>query len=139
MLGADFDLVGWPTCGEIDILEYRGQEPKKVLGTIHGPGYSGGGSIGGSFRLADGRTLDEDFHVYAVEWSENRITWLFDDERYFTVSRDDLFQNPWVFDNPFFMLLNVAVGGNFLGPPDATTEFPQTMLIDYVRVYSSEF
>ena len=133
MLGDDIDEVGWPQSGEIDIMEFRGQEPTVLLGTVHGPGYSGGGAVGQRLELPSGR-LDTGFHVYRVDWEPDRITWYLDDQAYFEVTPDDL-PGEWVFDHPFFMLLNVAVGGTFVGPPDATTQFPQTMLVDWVRVY----
>jgi beta-glucanase (GH16 family) len=134
MLGADFATVGWPACGEIDIMEYRGQEPGIIFGSLHGPGYSGGGAITG--RLDTGLDLSADFHVYAVEWLEDRITWLLDGTPYQTFTRGNLPSGArWVFDHPFALILNVAVGGNFVGSPDASTPFPQTMLVDWVRAY----
>jgi len=133
MLGANIDDVGWPQSGEVDIMEFRGQEPTTLLGTVHGPGYSGDTAIGLRFDLPSGR-LDTGFHVYRVDWEPDRITWYLDDEAYFILTADDV-TGEWVFDHPFFMLLNVAVGGNFVGPPDNTTQFPQTMLVDWVRVY----
>ena len=133
MLGADFDEVGWPTCGEIDVMEYRGQEPSVVHGSLHGPGYSAGQAITRRFYLTDS-TFDADFHVFAVEWRGNSIDWYIDGEFFQTVTSDDV-PGEWVFDHPFYMILNVAVGGTFVGPPDATTTFPQTMLVDWVRVY----
>ncbi len=134
LLGSDFGRVGWPECGEIDILEYRGQDPRFVHGSVHGPGYSGGGAITGSYDL--GTSFADDFHVFAVEWEREQITWLVDGIRYQTMSIASLPPGGrWVFDHPFFIILNVAVGGNYVGNPDASTPFPQTMLIDYVRVY----
>ncbi len=134
LLGSNFPSVGWPACGEIDIMEYRGQEPDVVHGSLHGPGYSGGAALTDSFRLASG-DFSDDFHVFAVEWDESSITWIVDDVRYQTLPRSNLpAGTPWVFDQPFFIILNVAVGGNYVGPPDDTTPFPQSMLIDYVRV-----
>jgi beta-glucanase (GH16 family) len=135
MLGADFETVGWPTCGEIDIMEYRGQEPNIVHGSLHGPGHAGGAAITGRFtRSGDG--FDAGFHVFAIEWQTNTISWLVDDQVYQRRSPADLPSGArWVFDHPFFILLNLAVGGNFVGPPDASTQFPQTMLVDWVRVY----
>lgn len=133
MLGADFPDVGWPQTGEIDIMEYRGQNPTQLLGTVHGPGYSGGSAVGTTFQLPEGR-LDTDFRLYAVEWEADRITWYLDDQVYFQVTPDDV-QGEWVFDDPFFMILNVAVGGTFVGSPDESTRFPQAMLVDYIRVY----
>lgn len=133
MLGANFGTVGWPACGEIDIMENIGREPNMVYGTIHGPGYSGAEGFGGSLRsetaLADG------FHVFAIDWDPDVIRWYLDGEMYHTATPNDLRGDRWVFDHEFFILLNVAVGGYWPGMPDDTTEFPQTMLVDYVRVY----
>jgi beta-glucanase (GH16 family) len=137
LLGGNFASVGWPNCGEIDIMEYRGQEPATVLGSLHGPGYSGGQSISARHVLS-GAGFDADFHVFAVEWTESRITWFVDGVPFHVVTPADLpAGGSWVFDHPFFVILNVAVGGHFVGPPDASTVFPQTMLVDWVRVYKA--
>jgi beta-glucanase (GH16 family) len=133
MLGADFPEIGWPDCGEIDIMEYLGHQPVMAHGTVHGPGYSGSGGITQSYILSDGR-FDTEFHVFSIEWTEEEIRWYIDDDHFHTVTPDDL-TGPWVFEHPFYLLLNVAVGGYWPGYPDETTEFPQTMLVDYVRVY----
>jgi beta-glucanase (GH16 family) len=133
LLGADIDEVGWPTCGEIDVMEFRGQEPSVVHGSLHGPGYSAGDAITRRYYLADA-TFDADFHVFAVEWRRDTIDWWIDDEHLQTVTSNDV-PGDWVFDHPFYIILNVAVGGGFVGPPDATTTFPQSMLVDWVRVY----
>ncbi|MBG0561783.1 glycoside hydrolase family 16 protein [Actinoplanes aureus] len=132
MLGDNLGSVGWPQSGEIDIMENVGKEPNKLYGTIHGPGYSGGSAIGGSRTLS--APLGDAFHQYAVEWSPNLIIWYLDGSEYFRVTPASLGGRQWVFDHPFFMILNVAVGGNWPGSPDASTSFPQTMLVDYVRV-----
>ncbi|MBN1884334.1 MAG: glycoside hydrolase family 16 protein [Candidatus Krumholzibacteriota bacterium] len=139
LLGTDIDVVGWPECGEIDIMEYRGQEPNVAINSLHGPGYSGGSAISRRYVLP-GNGFDADFHVFAIEWDRTRITWFVDDTRTFTVTTEDIpAGGRWVFNHPFFIILNVAVGGNFVGPPDdETTVFPQTMLVDRVRVYSME-
>jgi beta-glucanase (GH16 family) len=135
LLGSNFQDVGWPACGEIDIMEYRGQEPDIVHGSLHGPGYSGGRALTRRFTLGSGG-FNEAFHDFAIEWGPGRITWLVDGDPYQTMTRQSLPDGTdWVFDHPFFIILNVAVGGNFVGPPDASTQFPQTMLIDWVRVY----
>jgi beta-glucanase (GH16 family) len=135
MLGRDIDTVGWPRCGEIDVMENIGREPRTVHGTIHGPGYSGSGGIGGPYELASTAFAD-DFHVFAVEWEPGVIRWLVDDKEYRrTTSSDIPSGTTWVYDHPFFLLLNVAVGGGWPGDPDATTTFPQQMVVDYVRVY----
>ena len=137
MLGTDIDTVGWPVCGEIDIMENIGREPSIVHGTVHGPGYSGGDGITGDFTLP-GAVLADDFHIFAIEWEENRIRWFIDGQQYHEVTPASLPGGaPWVFNTPQFLLLNVAVGGNWPGYPDGTTVFPQRMLVDYVRVYSA--
>jgi beta-glucanase (GH16 family) len=133
MLGANIDEVAWPQCGEIDIMEYRGQEPNLIHGSVHGPGYSGGAAITKSFGFADNR-FDVDFHVFAVEWGEDYIDYFVDETLYQRLRPDDL-PGEWVFDQPFFLILNVAVGGNYVGFPTPQTPFPQTMLVDYVKVY----
>lgn len=133
MLGDNFRTVGWPASGEIDIMEYRGQEPSRVLGTVHGPGYFGGGGITGDTTLRNVR-FDNSFHVFAIEWSASQIEWFVDGQRYHRVQREDV-PGPWVFDRPFHMILNVAVGGTFVGSPDQFTPFPTAMVVDWVRVY----
>ncbi len=135
MLGADIDTVPWPDCGEIDVMENIGSEPDIVHGTVHGPGYSGSGGRGGLYLLKDGAFAD-DFHVFAIEWEPEEIRWYVDDQEYFSVTPDDV-NGPWVFDDPFFLILNVAVGGRWPGYPDANTVFPQILQVDYVRVYQN--
>ncbi len=138
MLGNDGPQA-WPRCGEIDIMEVIGKEPTNVYGTIHGPGYSGSAGLGKKYSLASGAKLHEDFHVYAIEWEPDAIRWYLDDVLYQTRTTADLPAGAkWVFDRPFHLLLNVAVGGNWPGYPDATTTFPQFMLVDYVRVYERQ-
>ncbi|MDE2854748.1 MAG: family 16 glycosylhydrolase [Chloroflexota bacterium] len=132
MLGANFPEIGWPLSGEIDILENVG-EKNVVYGALHGPGYSGAGNIGHVYR-AD-VNFDEGFHVYAIDWDENVIRWYVDGELVNLTSAKDLEGASWVYDHDFFLLMNVAVGGNWPGNPDETTEFPQEMFVDYVRVY----
>jgi len=135
MLGADIDEVGWPDCGEIDVMEYRGHEPRVIHGTIHGPGHAGDDAVSG--RILLDREAHEDFHVYAVEWTESAIVWEVDGRVYHTATPDDLPSDArWVYDHPFFILLNVAVGGRWPGAPDEDTVFPQTMLVDWVRVHA---
>lgn len=137
LLGSNIDPAGWPDCGEIDIMEYLGHDPNRVYGTLHGPGYSGGSAVGGSYTLQEGG-FNEDFHVFAIEWSSDSITWEVDGVSYQTKTPGDLPAGaPWVFNHDFFIILNVAVGGYWPGPPDESTTFPQTMLVDYVRVYGT--
>ena len=133
LLGANIDVVNWPQCGEIDIMEYRGQEPLFVHGTIHGPGYSGQQSVTRRFSLVNDR-FDTGFHTFAVEWRPNEIKWFVDDILYHTATPDDV-SGEWVFDHSFYIILNLAVGGNYVGPPNANTTFPQTLLVDWIRVY----
>jgi beta-glucanase (GH16 family) len=136
MLGTDITSVGWPACGEIDVMENVGHEPGVAHSTVHGPGYSGAGGIGAPFTLPAGRRFADDFHVFAVQWEPNVLRFFVDGQLYQTRTPATLpAGSRWVFDHPFFLLLNVAVGGNWPGPPDATTVFPQQMLVDYVRVY----
>lgn len=134
MLGANTDSVGWPQGGEVDIMENRGREPNIVYGTAHGPGYSGSNGIGGADTLSS--PAYDGFHVYAVEWQPDEIRWYVDGRRYFRLRPRDLPQGGnWVFDHPFFLLMNVAFWGAWGGDPDTTTTLPQTMMVDYVRVY----
>ncbi len=136
MLGDDIHKIGWPKSGEIDIMENIGKEPATVHGTIHGPGYSGDQGISSPYNLPSGQHFADDFHVYAVEWEPETIRFYVDEHLYATRTPTDLPKGTkWVYSHPFFMLLNVAVGGGWPGDPDATTVFPQTMLVDYVRVY----
>ena len=133
MLGADIGKAGWPRSGEIDIMENIGKEPSLVHGTLHGPGYSGDRAFGESSPLAGAKYAD-DFHLFAVEWEPGEIRWYRDGIHYHT-ARPALVKGEWVFEHPFFMLLNLAVGGQWPGNPDLTTVLPQRMLVDYVRVY----
>lgn len=133
MLGENIETVGWPQCGEIDIMELRGQEPNIIHGTIHGPGYSGGNPVTKSYGLANNR-FDADFHIFAVEWDEDKIDFFVDDYLYQRIERNDV-SGVWVYDQPFHILLNVAVGGNYVGFPTPQTPFPQKMIVDYVKVY----
>lgn len=132
-LGSNFGTVGWPRAGEIDVMEYRGQEPSIVLGSVHGPGYSAGNAITRRFELQRAR-FDDDFHEFSIEWQADRIDFFVDQSLYHTVRRTDV-PGAWVFNQPFYLILNVAVGGTFVGPPNAQTRFPQVMLVDWVRVY----
>lgn len=136
MLGSNFEQDGWPQCGEIDIMEYLGNKPIEVFGTLHGPGFAGAESISKKYTLQNGR-FDTDFHVFGIEWTENYINWYVDDVLYSQITREKVAEEggEWVFDNEFFMILNIAVGGNLPGNPDANTIFPQRMIVDYVRVY----
>jgi beta-glucanase (GH16 family) len=136
MLGADFDKVGWPACGEIDIMENIGKEPGTIHGSIHGPGYIGGTGIEAPYTLPGKQRFADDYHVFGIEWDPDSVGFYVDQDLYVRRTRADLQPGwKWMFDKPFFLLLNLAVGGDWPGNPDSTTVFPQTMLVDYVRVY----
>ena len=133
LLGSDISKVGWPTCGEIDVMELVGKEPKRVFGTVHGPGYSGGGGLGKSFYNESG--FSDDYHNYTIEWEQNQIRWYVDGKHYETRTSAELGGKKWVFNHDFYIILNLAVGGNWPGAPNSSTVFPQSYIIDYVRVY----
>jgi len=138
---ASFDENGvyksnWPFVGEIDIMEYIGREPDLILGTAHGPGYSGALGLGRWNR--QDYLIADDFHTYAVEWTYEGITWFYDGEAYFTLNREDVGDREWVFDHEFFIILNLAVGGTFPGPVSLDTKFPTNYYVDYVRVYQQK-
>ena len=133
MLGDNIGAVGWPWCGEIDIMENIGREPARVHGTVHGPGYSGANGVGTPYDLHSGAFAD-DFHIYAIEWESKEIRWYVDGALYMSLAPGSL-PGTWVFNHQFFIILNVAIGGYWPGNPDSTTTFPQVMRVDYVRVY----
>jgi len=137
MLGTNITSVGWPQCGELDIMEQVGREPSTNHGTAHGPGYSGGNGVSATYTLSGGRKFSDDFHVFTIVWAPQTVTFYVDDNAYATVTPASLHGATWVFDRQFFLVLNVAVGGTFPGSPDATTQFPQEMIVDYVRASSS--
>ncbi len=140
-LGDNISSVSWPACGEIDIMETVGAEPLVNHGSMHGPVSPGSAT---SYNLtgtapAPASMLSTSFHTYAIEWDPGSVTFLLDDVPYETQTPATLTQlaasGVWEFDHPFFIVLNVAVGGTFPGSPNATTTFPQTMKVDWVRVY----
>ena len=134
MLGNNIGDVGWPQSGEIDIMENVGFEPSTVHGTLHGPGYSGGAGVGGGYTLPGGQQFADAFHTFTIDWAPNVITWYVDGIQYSRKTPADIGGNQWVFDHPFFMIMNLAVGGNWPGNPDGSTVFPQQLVVDYVRV-----
>jgi beta-glucanase (GH16 family) len=132
-LGTDIGEVGWPQTGEIDIMEYVSRIPDEIFGTIHGPGYSGGASFGNTYNFPGG--VAGKSHTFAIEWEPNRIKWFVNGNLYHTATPADVAPNPWVFNDPVFLLFNLAIGGNFGGTVSEALTFPQEMVIDYVRVY----
>jgi beta-glucanase (GH16 family) len=135
MLGTDIGDVGWPQCGEIDIMEYVSRLPNEVFGTIHGPGYSGGASFGNTYLFTE--PVSSTFHTFAVEWQPDYIEWYVDGILYHTAEPDDVSPNEWVYNHPFYIILNLAIGGNFGGPVSSNMTYPQEMRVDYVRVYGA--
>jgi beta-glucanase (GH16 family) len=133
LLGDNITEVSWPQCGEIDIMEQRGQQPAITHGSVHGPGYSGANAKTKPYALMEGR-FDTDFHIYAIEWGPDYIDFFVDDYLYQRIQPGDL-SGEWVYNQPFFIILNVAVGGNYVGYPTTATPFPQSMIVDFVRVY----
>lgn len=139
MMGQNVDVVEWPMCGEIDIMENIGREPTTIHGSIHGTGYCAGtDGISGTYSLEGARFADN-FHLFAMEWHPDRFAFFLDGTAYFTVTKAEVEQREeWVFDHPFYLLLNVAVGGNWPGAPDSSSTYPQFLLIDYLRVYQQQ-
>ncbi|MGB2770711.1 MAG: glycoside hydrolase family 16 protein [Anaerolineae bacterium] len=135
MLGANFTGSNWPDCGEIDIMEYVGREPDLVIGTAHGPGYSG--ALGMSQWNRQKYNIADDFHTFAIEWQADQIDWYYDGAKYYTLTRADVGDRKWVFDQPFFIILNLAVGGTLGGVIGLDTAFPAQLQVDYVRVFQA--
>ena len=136
LLGDNVAPVGWPACGEIDIMENIGSQPAVIHGSMHGPGYSGDNPLTAAYKMPQER-FSRRFHVFAVEWEPQAVRFFVDDQLYATKTPADIPPgHRWVFDHPFFIVLNLAVGGKMPGSPGASTVFPQRMLVDYVRVYS---
>lgn len=136
-LGTDLATVGWPASGEIDIMEFVGKTPNATYGTLHGPGYSGVQGIGKAYDF--GKPVADDFHTYTIIKRPNEIVWYVDGKEYHRLTPASLpAGGTWVFEKPFFVILNLAVGGNWPGAPDATTPLPARMLVDWVRIYKEE-
>jgi len=135
-LGDNIGSVGWPNSGEMDIMETIGSTTNVNHGSLHGPGYSGGNPLTGTYTAPGGASLADAFHTYAIDWAPNSVSFSVDGNVYETHTSAETNGNPWAFNHPFFLLLNVAVGGNWPGSPNSSTVFPQQMLIDYVHVYA---
>ena len=138
MLGTDIGSVGWPNSGEIDVMENVGFEPSTIHGTIHGPGYSGSNGIGAAYSLSNGQAFADAFHTFAVDWAPNSIKWSVDGVVYQTRTPADVGGNTWAFNKPFFLILNLAVGGYWPGDPDGSTAFPAQLVVDSVSVTTSD-
>jgi beta-glucanase (GH16 family) len=133
---ATYGTTPWPACGEIDIMELVGNAPGRVYGTAHyGANVSEHQQSGNNYGLSGNARFSEAFHVFSIVWESNRIRWYMDDILYHEITPTTLGAAPYPFNNPFFFIFNVAVGGNWPGSPDGTTSFPQRMIVDYVRVF----
>jgi len=131
LLGDAFSSIGWPACGEIDVMEYRGADPNIIHGSIHTPS-----SYGGTVNTATNYVMnvENQFHLYSIEWDATKIRFLIDNSEYYVYQPSVYNADTWPFNASFFAILNVAVGGSFGGPVNNAI-FPQTMEVDYVRVY----
>ena len=134
MMPTDAKYGGWPHSGEIDIMEMVGHEPDVVHGTVHYSRVGTHQSYGSDYELEEG-IFHDDFHIFAIEKKRDRIDWFVDDSLYHTMTRDSINANPFPFNERYYVILNLAVGGNWPGYPDHTTKFPQLLVVDYVRVY----
>ncbi|MGB1217961.1 MAG: glycoside hydrolase family 16 protein, partial [Saprospiraceae bacterium] len=136
MLGSNFRTSGWPVCGEIDIMEQVGFQPNIVHGTVHyGSSFAQRGSKSAFRTSPSGNEYSESFHVFSLVWEEDHIEILVDDVKYLDVVPTDLGGQAWPYNQSFFFIFNVAIGGQWPGNPDASTVFPQRMIVDYVRVF----
>jgi beta-glucanase (GH16 family) len=131
LLGNDVENAGWPECGEVDILEWRGSYPSSIVSSLHGPGYAGGNSYHDHYDLSG--SYSDDFHTFTFEWTPFAVRWLVDGNAFYVKTPQGV-KGRWAYDHPFFIILNLAIGGIFDGNPPASTVFPQQMLIDYVSV-----
>lgn len=135
LLGDNISTVGWPACGELDILEEAGSDPSTVNGSMHAPGYSGTGALTAAYTLESG-TFADDYHVFALEWTADGMRWSVDGHIYHTRTKAGMASigKTWIFDHPVYVILNLAVGGMYDGNPDSSTQFPSQMLVDYVKI-----
>lgn len=136
MLGGNISTVSWPLCGEIDIMELVGHQPNRVHGTVHYGTNSGQHQyVGNSTALAGTAKFSDEFHVFSIVWEQDKIVWLLDDVQFYQITAAEVAPSPYPFNQDFFFIFNVAVGGNWPGSPDGSTNFPQRMIVDYVRVF----
>ena len=132
MLGQNIDEKGWPLCGEIDIMEYVGREPGTLYTTLHTKDSHGNSK---NSRKAPVQDLEVGFHVFAIEWTETEIAFFVDDQHFYTFNPEERSVETWPFDQPFYIILNLAIGGNFGGSEIDDSIFPVEYVVDYVRVY----
>jgi beta-glucanase (GH16 family) len=132
LIGDNIHDVGWPECGEIDIMEFPGKERGVIYGSVHGPGYG----RGGKYTLPDGRAFSDDFHTFTLHWGPDGLAYSVDGVPYKKITPEDTEGHRWAFDRPFFIVVNLAVGGKWPGYPEPDAVFPQRMLVDYVHVHA---
>lgn len=132
LLGSNIGEVGWPLCGEIDILEYVGKEPGRVFTTLHTQD-SYGNSVNTRKTPIEG--IEEGYHIYEMEWDPNQIQFFVDGTLVYTFAPEERTEEIWPFDQPFYLIINMAIGGKFGGPEIDDSIFPQEFAIDYVRIY----
>lgn len=138
MLGSNISQVSWPACGEIDIMELVGQYPARCTSTLHWANNAGDDTYKNKDYSLPGGDFSQQFHVFSADWQKDTVSFSVDGNPFLTISNSDIapYNNP--FNSPFFFIMNVAVGGNWPGPPDNTTAFPQRMFVDYVRVFAKQ-
>jgi beta-glucanase (GH16 family) len=136
LLAESYDEIGWPDCGEVDIMESVGPVARTLYGTVHGPGYCGANPLQKTVEVDE--PLSQDFHIYTLEWEPLRFNWFLDGRCYASVDRAEAGADPWPFNEPFYILMNLAVGGIWPGKPDSTTTFPQRLIVDYVRAWRAK-
>jgi beta-glucanase (GH16 family) len=132
LVGEDITYAGSAKAGEVDVMEVLGDRPNQVEQHAHGPGLD----VGGPTDLPAGQSV-ADWHTYAINWTPDRIDWQIDGRTTRSLTKAEANESRWVFDHPFYILINLAVGGDWPGNPDPATTFPATMLIDYIRVYNT--
>lgn len=134
MLGSNISEVGWPLCGEIDILEYVGREPESIFTSVHTADSFG---MTKNTRKDKVKGIEEGFHTYAADWTPEKIDFYIDDELFYSFIPENKSTEVWPFDQPFYVILNLAIGGNFGGHDIDNSIFPQEFVIDYIKVYKN--
>lgn len=132
LLGTNIDQVGWPLCGEIDVLEYVGRSPQEIFTSLHTQAGHGDNASTKTTRIEN---IEEGFHIYSTDWTKDQIAFYVDGHNVYTFAPKDKSQEVWPYNQPFYLLLNLAIGGNFGGKEVDHTVFPQEFVIDYIRVY----
>ena len=132
MLGSNISQVGWPKCGEIDILEYIGKDPSHVFTSLHTQDSHGNTINTKKTKIQD---IEKGFHLYAIDWTKDKIEFFVDNKSVYTFQPEIKNENTWPYNQPFYLIINLAIGGNFGGPEINDTVFPQEFIVDYIKVY----